>query len=174
MNLGLPAVDGRRMLLLVGRESAARELEPMLTIVAAQHANKHSRLELSRMDIADIAKRVRADIKTAIKAGALPAIKSTVRVSRYAGGQSLTITISGVPSDLQVENADRLAFMAEHPDFQAWNLPVNVREKYSPEFSAALATLRGIVAVYNWDESDHLTDHFDVNFYAHYRVELGN
>lgn len=124
------------------------------------------------MDIADIAKRVREDIKAAIRGRSLPAIKSTVRVSRYSGGQSLTVTICGVPKGLPVENHERLAFMADHPEVPEWNLPYGTREKHSPELLAVIEQVRAIVAVYNWDNSDTMTDYLDVNFYQHIRVEV--
>ncbi len=42
-------------------------------------------------DVADVAKDIRADIRAAVKAGALPALQYSVKVARYAGGRSLTI-----------------------------------------------------------------------------------
>lgn len=44
------------------------------------------------LDITDIARLVRADIKAAVKKGELPTVTYSVRVSRFSMGQALTIT----------------------------------------------------------------------------------
>jgi hypothetical protein len=45
------------------------------------------------LDIAQIAKLVRQDIAAEVKAGLLPKVKYSVRISRYSMGQSLDVTI---------------------------------------------------------------------------------
>jgi len=99
-----------------------------------------SKLDRDR-DIAVVAKMVRADLKAAT-GHLLPAgFKATVRTKRFSGGESLTVDVVS-PADL----------------------------RRTPEGIALAESVRAIVNAYNYDKSDPMTDHFDVQFYAH--VEL--
>jgi hypothetical protein len=127
-----------------------------------------------RMDIADIAKLVRADIKLARKIaqqtaepgslaivdtlGNAPAqIKFGVRVSRFSGGCALDITIKNIPDNWWVERNNG-----------------RERGKFgSPALKAVAAELRQIMDAYNHNGSDLLTDYFDVRFYGHVLSEGG-
>lgn len=99
----------------------------------------------SDRDITEIAKLVRADIKAAVAARELPAPskRPSVRVSRYAGGQSLDIEF--------------LPIMEMSP---------NRREE-------VVVKLRAITDRYNFNYSDSMCDYFNVNFYCHVRVGPG-
>ncbi len=92
------------------------------------------------LDITEIAKRVRADIKAAIKTGTLPAMKASVTVSRYAGGQSLNVKIKDCPAMVG----------------KLLNTKI-----------ASIKHGRLDVDEYNFDKSDTQSDYFHVNFYGH-------
>lgn len=113
----------------------------------------------SKLDIATIAKLVRTEIKDAVKSGTLPALKTSVRISRYAGGQSLDVVILDCPVD--VINDEHAAFDLEH-GINVYNrhpllnqVGKNIQER-----------LQAICDQYNYDRSDVQTDYFDVNFYG--------
>ena len=111
----------------------------------------------------EIAKLIRADIKTAIKAGQLPkGIKVGVRSRYFAGGSSIDLTITAFPG--QVLNpasvyANALSVFEERS-----------RPYYSQAVRQALATLDGLMDAYNHDASDSMSDYFDVKFYGHVSV----
>lgn len=104
---------------------------------------------------AEIAARIRADIKAAQKAGDLPAMTVSVRCRTATYSKAIDIRIT------------------------AWSGPIcstkRVREDmtgaytHTPMYSrAALALLDSVKAIadaYNYDRSDMQTDYFDVNFY---------
>lgn len=54
----------------------------------------------SSLNVVEIAKRIRADIKAAITAGTIPAIKTSVRISRYSMGRSIDVTITETPFEV--------------------------------------------------------------------------
>ena len=68
------------------------------------------------LDIAQIARLVRIDIKAAIADGALPVGKYSVRVSRYSIGQSLnlTATVPGVTRATNAVEAKATVLMLQH------------------------------------------------------------
>ena len=119
--------------------------------------------DLSRVAVA---KLVRADIKALMKSGELPKGKYSVTCKSYAGGGSINATLSNleVPASF---NAARLVWDHEHPHAGHWDCPEEVRALYSPEVEAALKTIESILASYNYDGSDSMTDYFDVRFYSH-------
>lgn len=86
------------------------------------------------LDIKDIAKMVRRDLKA-------EELTASVRISRYAGGQSIHI-------DLKDTGLDRRSEWAR----------------------ALVANVETIANAYNFDGSDHMTDYYNVNFYTHVSV----
>lgn len=112
------------------------------------------------VDVAEIAKSVRADIKAAIKAGELPAIKVGVTVSRYAGGRSLRLNVTACPVDIM--NPARVLADAANPHAYP-----TIRETYNEAGREILANLESILDAYNFDGSDRMTDYYHVNFYGH-------
>jgi hypothetical protein len=113
-----------------------------------------SRLEETRdLDIAAIAKLVRADIREAIRVGFLPGSSRdySVRIDRYSMGQSLDVTVRN------------------HPELWhlAWSDTYGEElRQHSPEGRRVVELLEGIVRAYNWDGSDSMVDYFDVRFYS--------
>jgi len=114
-----------------------------------------------RLDLADVAKLIRADIKAQV-----PGVKVSVRISRYAGGQSLRVDVKSVPEGVEVANAERVRFDLEHGPYAYTHLPL-----LSAEGEAILAKLRAIVSAYNRDNSDIQSDYFDVRFYSNCTFE---
>lgn len=116
-------------------------------------------------DITEIAKLVRADIKAAIKAGDLPkGTKCSVRVSRFSGGRSLTVTVKALPG-INGLNWYRLDAEKAEPHQYPGNFPQHARAIYSPEGTRVVKLLEAMVEAYNFDGSDTQTDYFHVNFY---------
>jgi hypothetical protein len=116
--------------------------------------------ELSRVQVAAL---IRGEIKAAVKAGALPKTKYSVRVSSYAGGGSIDVHIA-LPEGMKMYAKDRL--LADH--FR----PHDFSRLYwkSEEARALEAKVEAIVSAYNFDDSDSMTDYFHVRFYG--RVEV--
>jgi len=114
------------------------------------------------IDIVEIAKRVRADVKTAVDEGRLPAPFAVgVRVQKYSGGRSLHVTIKDMPGD--IFSSDFIAWYVANPHASFHDAPA----RYVPEARAVLDCIKEIVGAYNHDGSDISTDYFNVNFYEH-------
>jgi hypothetical protein len=127
------------------------------------------------MDIADIAKQIREDIKLARKIakqaaepGALATVdplanapvemKFGVRISRFSGGCALDIRIKNVPAGWWTERTDDRGDTGKFA---------------TPALKAVAAELRQIMDAYNHDGSDLLTDYSDVRFYGDVLSEDG-
>lgn len=127
------------------------------------------------MDIADIARQIREDIKVARKIAKLAAepgalatidvlanapaqMKFGVRISRFSGGCALDIRVKNIPADWWTERTDDRG---------------DVGKFATPALKAVAAELRQIMDAYNHDGSDLLTDYFDVRFYGHVLSEDG-
>lgn len=112
---------------------------------------------------AEIAKLIRADIKAAAVDGTLPKAKYSVRVRSFAGGGSIDIRYSHVDEvGFSLFNAERLEFDIVHGSREFTRLPL-----YSDRAKHITTTLDGIMAAYNFDGSDSMTDYFHVRFYGH-------
>jgi hypothetical protein len=117
--------------------------------------------ETKDLDVKDVAKLIRAEIKAIKKAGVyLPkALKVSVKISRYSGGQSLDIVIKGVP--FKVLRQEFLAHVTNNPYASLQGV-----ERYTPQAKAVMATLTEIMESYNRDQSDTISDYFSVKFYG--------
>jgi hypothetical protein len=111
------------------------------------------------LDTAQIAKRVRADLKAAIASGELPAMKASVRISRYSMGSSITVSLSDI-AGLTLFNAERLRADCDQPHGHI-TLPI-----YTDEARAILDAVEAILAAYNYDASDSQTDYYESAFHA--------
>jgi hypothetical protein len=107
------------------------------------------------VDTTVIAKAIRADIKAAVKAGDIPCVKYSVRTRKFAGGSAIDVEVIGLPN-ARIER--------EHP----YGGTVFA---YSDETNIVVKKLEAIVAAYNHDGSDSMTDYFDVRFYGHVSVD---
>lgn len=130
----------------------------------SSYARKYGAKYEKDLNRRDIAKRIREDIKAAVTSGELPAAKYSVRIQSYSGGGSITVTCTEVPG-LEVLSAARvLADFDNHNSYST--LP------WRSDAAAKLeAKLEAMVGAYNYDGSDSMSDHFDVNFYQH--IEVG-
>jgi hypothetical protein len=114
------------------------------------------------LDIADIAKKVRADIRAAIKAGTLPkGTKTSVRISRYTGGQRLNVYIKHLGGE-RVINPAWVKWHDENPTGTYSDGP----PRYTATATAAADTIKAIIREYNFDHSQIEVDYFHNNFFG--------
>lgn len=117
--------------------------------------------ETRKMDLRDIAKLIRKDLKAAIKDGTIPKVKTSVRMSRYSGGQSLAVEIRTVPEGFVILSRERLEDDRKNPHgFPSRTLKTD-------EAAKLLEAVEGLVNRYNFDKSDSQTDYFCNRFYQH-------
>jgi len=95
------------------------------------------------LDAAVIAKNIREDIKQAVKKNELPKGKYSVRISRYSMGRSINIRAKEIEFPVYGEDG-RL-------------------NKFGELLRDSLEKIRN---AYNYDNSDIMTDYFDVNYYG--------
>lgn len=116
------------------------------------------------LDVAEIAKLVRKEIKAEIKAGRFPkGLKVSVRIRRFAGGCSLDAEITGVPDGFVIRNPERVKLEAENPNehYPTCHYPILTEKAEAIE-----KKIKSIIAAYNHDGSEIQVDYFDVNFYS--------
>jgi hypothetical protein len=113
------------------------------------------------MDIKDVAKAVRGDIRAAVKEGELPKGKYSVKIERYSMGQSCNVRVMDLPRVLFL-NPERVRLFSEtEPPPPLYQIPMHT------EIGASiLQTLKEILDSYNRDNSDTQSDYFDVKFYG--------
>lgn len=99
------------------------------------------------MDIKDVAKLVRADIKASVAAGQVPAGSYTVKIHRFSGGQA--IDVRGTVAGLVVREPQ-----------------ADGRSLYTEQARAIRLTLEAILGQYNYDRSDIQSDYHDNRFYG--------
>lgn len=133
------------------------------------HGTKYNR----DLDVRDIAKLVRADIKAA--AGPVPhrlpaGFRAGVRISRYSMGRSIDVTIKAVPG-VTVRNPARVEFEETGGGIYDGRMPEEARFVHTAEARAILEAVKDIVDAYNFDGSDVQSDYFHVNFYSDVRFE---
>lgn len=133
---------------------------------------------------AQVAAKIRADIKTAIKEGLLPAgWKYSVRTRSFAGGGSIDVRVKDCPDAW----TDCPGYKGNAMCANYWcrarceiardeaRLPHTTEHKVLSEIGeAARITLERIHGAYNHDGSDIMTDYFDVNYYGGVNFEGGH
>jgi hypothetical protein len=107
------------------------------------------------LDIKEIAKLIRADIKAMIKTGELPAGKYAVTISRYSMGQSLTIRVTDLPFPVRVEG---YTINTPHTRAKPW---------FTPEAVCLEEDLDAILQAYNQKETDWQSDYCNTHFFGH-------
>jgi hypothetical protein len=114
---------------------------------------------------ADLAKRIRQDIKDAQKRGEIPAgVKVSVRTRTYAGGYSIDAEVTALPAGFRVTSD---AYASWVKQFGARHNPPLARcDQESPELRALMAKLEAIHGAYNRDNSDSMVDYFDRRYYG--------
>lgn len=104
-----------------------------------------------RLDVTEIAKRMRVNLRNAQSVGMLPAdAKFSVTTDRYAGGQSVDVTVKGMPDSWTYTTRDTAYGQAQRV--------------HSDAARATIDAIRAMLAEYNRDNSDSMTDYYDVWF----------
>jgi hypothetical protein len=110
-------------------------------------------------DIKDIAKLVRADIKSLIADNWLPkGFKCSVKIDRSSTYEALSIVITACPG-FEIYNITRAIEEAQRP-----NGPFTV-PFLSNQAREVLTVLERTMAAYNRDDSDLASDYHNVHFY---------
>lgn len=138
-------------------EDEDEEFEPAMPARQVASRGEGAKYD-SSLGVVEIAKRIRADIKAAIAAGTIPAIKTSVRISRYSMGRSIDVTITEAPFEV-LNPAWTEACKA---GACVWDL--DGISKYTDEATRVFEVVRQIRDDYNYDRSDSMTDYYDVNF----------
>ena len=113
-------------------------------------------------DVKDIAKDVRSLIKKAVKAGYLPNLKASVKISRFAGGCSLDVTVTGI--DVCVINVDAWRNQADNGFNLSW---ADCGGMYNARGREVLDTLERFQKAFQKVESHGQSDYHNTNFYDH-------
>jgi hypothetical protein len=108
--------------------------------------NKYT--ETQNLDIKEIAKLVRADLKQ------FKDCKFSVSIERYSMGQSLNVYIMQTPFDVY-----------EY---------IEEERKYTLRANNLVTEVKNILNQYNYDNSDSMTDYFDTRFYSDIRFGKWN
>ncbi len=112
----------------------------------------------------ELAGRIRADIKTAQKNGAIPAGGGvSVRKRSYSGGFAIDVRVTSLPAGFKVWNAAYLLHEQRTAAgfYEHWH-----NERHSPQWRALAEVLGEIHSAYNRDNSDSMTDYFDRRYYG--------
>lgn len=106
---------------------------------------------VGRLDVTEIAKRMRVNLRNVQAVGMLPAgAKFSVTTERYAGGQSVDVTVRGMPDSWTYTTRDTAYGKAERV--------------HSDAARATTEAIRAMLAEYNRDDSDSQTDCYSVWF----------
>lgn len=119
------------------------------------------------LDVSEIAKRIRQEIKEAIAKDELPkGLKVSVTISRFSGGRSLDATIKEVPTGFVVRNPERVKLEADDPNtfYPTCHHPI-----FTPEATEIEEKIKALIAAYNYDGSEIQADYWNVNFYSNVR-----
>jgi hypothetical protein len=109
------------------------------------------------LDVKEIAKRMRQAIKDEV-----PGVKVRVRIQRYSGGQAIDVSLDAGP--FNCEPLIPMQEWYEQNDIQGIRRPW--KENYGPEMVEAMAKIKEIHGRWNRDNSDSMSDYFDVNYYG--------
>jgi hypothetical protein len=112
------------------------------------------------LDTTDIAKRIREDIKAAVKARELPKAKYSVRTDKYSMGSSITVEASSLPFPVLNPDAYRVDPGANWVTFDS----ANHRSRFTSKAQEVERKLSAIVNSYHWDRSDSMTDLYNERF----------
>lgn len=110
--------------------------------------------------ITDIAREVRKIIKKAIKSGLLPKIKVSVTVQKYAGGQTLHVTVKDV--DFCVLNVNGWREQVSKNWMLGWD---DVGGRYNPKGYEILDFLTRFAKAFQKSERHSNSDYLCINFF---------
>lgn len=112
------------------------------------------------MDVKQVAAEIRKAIKAAVKAGYLPDLKASVKISRYSMGQEINVSI--VACQQVIINAP--AWIAQEKAYwcESW---VDVGGRFTEEGQHILDTIKAIGSQYNRTRtSDQPDDYYNEEF----------
>lgn len=107
-------------------------------------------------DVADVAKELRKDIRQAVKDGELPKARYSVRISRYSGGCSLSVTVKDAP--VLVINPEWERYQLENP-----NVFPSVH-RHTEAWVALERVLEGLANAYQRSDVESMIDYYNVAF----------
>jgi hypothetical protein len=136
--------------------------------LAAKHAAQPKPKGAERLDTAEIAALIRADIKGAVKRGELPkTAKYSVTTDKYSMGSSITVKASALA--FRVINPG--AYVVEHGANYMTLDRTRHKSRFTPRAQLVLDKLEEIVNAYHWDRSDPMSDVYNERFARHVSVE---
>lgn len=124
--------------------------------------------ETQNLDIAEIAKLVRKDIKEQF-----PELKTSVRIERYAGGQSMSVHVIESPEPLKNPHYDAdFVWKLRTGMITGWSAEDELKREYlTPRGKTVEEGLKLITNDYRQNDSDGMIDYFHTNFYAHISLD---
>jgi hypothetical protein len=145
--------------------SAWNELNPVLVETGMTYTgSKYD--STTYKTAAEIAKLIRADIRSAITKGDLPgaARNYSVRIENYSGGRSINVLAKGLPGAWR-EQDPSIDVISSYDDGRP------LRPVLTNEGARIERLLQSFHDAYNYDHGDPMTDYFNVNYYGHARIE---
>ena len=112
------------------------------------------------LDIKEIAKLMRKAIKAEC-----PGVKASVRIDRYSGGQSIDIRVQEAPFSLEPLIPYDEWVEQGNEGMRPW------KERYAPEVAEMMAKVKAIHKRWNRDNSDSMSDYFDVRYYGSVTID---
>lgn len=113
--------------------------------------------EIGRLDVVEIAKRMRVNLRNAQAVGMLPeGATFSVTTERYAGGQSVDVEVRGMPDAWTYVPAEPGQYGHGH---------------YTDAAHRTIEAVRGMLSEYNRDDSDSMTDYYSVWFHPSVTIE---
>lgn len=125
--------------------------------------------ETANMDITEIAKILRSDIRAAIKSGEFPkGLKFSARIDRFSGGKSLHVYLSSLGDGGTILNPARVKLDRDEPHhtYSPWDA-----KPYTATASRVMAAIKSMMNSFNYDDSDTMTDYFHVRFYGDVTID---
>lgn len=124
--------------------------------------------ETKQLDIKEVAKLIRADIKKEF-----PGIKASVKIERFSMGQAINVVVKESAEPLKNPLYDGVFdWKIRTGQITSWPSEDNVkRDSITEEGQHVAKGVKDIVESYNFDDSDMMTDYSHVRFYSHVRIE---
>ena len=120
------------------------------------------------MNIKDISKSIKGKLKTHF-----PKCKFSVTIERYSGGQSMTVALLSAPFDPFVDNAE-INGCPVKDSHQVNHYYLAESDILSRDAKILFLHVHDMINYFNYDDSDSMTDYFDVNFYEHLAIGKWN
>lgn len=112
-------------------------------------------------------KEIAANVRKALK-GKYPDCTFSVTISRYSGGQSLSISLMAAPFDVFTDAVDEYTKKSQHD--QVNHYYIGESNRYTEKAKEVLLFANRAANDYNFDDSDGMIDYFHTNFYLHLNI----